>query len=111
MRLDQKGKFITLDWDNISIVEARRRTNFILDNYANVRKLVLSLSPTKGYHVRLYCYSDTLILPMRKALKDDGRRIIHDIFNRSDNIHDILWIRKTDSRGTWEEKELLTVTR
>lgn len=106
MNTDFKGKYFTLDWDNISIDEAKRRCDFILKNYTNIQKLVLSLSPTKGFHVRCYCYGNTVIAKMRRELKDDGRRLVHDLLNRPDNIHDILWSRKTISGIVWEEKEL-----
>lgn len=111
MKLDHKAKYFTLDWDNISIDEARKRTNFILDNYCNVKKLVLSLSPTKGFHVRITLWSNSNILSLRNSFKDDGRRVINDIFNRDDNIHDILWTRKTLNGIRFEEKHLTTYYR
>jgi hypothetical protein len=109
MSPDYKAKYLTLDWDNISIDEAYARVKYICSNYANVRKLVLSLSPTKGFHVRISLYSNTNVALMRRALKDDGNRLIHDILNRPDNIHDILWSGKTVSGIRWEEKELITL--
>lgn len=108
MNTSYMAKYFTLDWDNISIDEAKRRCDFILKNYTNVQELVLSLSPTKGFHVRCYCYGLTCVAKMRNELKDDGRRLVHDILNRPDNIHDVLWSRKTVCGIPWEEKELMT---
>ena len=109
MNPDQLGKYITLDWDNISIDTAYQRVNYICDNYTNVKKLVLSLSPTKGFHVRLYCFGDTNIARMRKELKDDGRRLVHDILNRTGDVHDTLWSRKTVYGITYQEEHLKTI--
>ena len=111
MRLSQKAKSLTLDWDNISIDEAYKRVDYILENHCNVRKLMLSLSPHKGFHVRVSLFGFATILPLRNEWKDDGRRVVNDILNRPDHVHDILWLRKTDSRGTWEEKHLKTWNR
>ena len=109
MNVDTRGRYLTLDWDNISIDEAYRRVRYICKNYANVSQLVLSLSPTKGFHVRLSMHSDTNIAAMRRELKDDGNRLVHDLLNRPNHIHDILWSRKTVSGIVWEEKELITI--
>ena len=106
-----KAKYFTLDWDNISIDEARKRIDYIMENYANVAKLSLSLSPTKGFHVRIWTHGITNICMMRKELKDDGRRLVNDILNRPDNIHDVLWTRKTVSGIVWEAKEILVIDR
>ncbi len=108
MKLDHLSKSLTLDWDNISIDEAFKRCLYILKNHCNVRKLMLSLSPHKGFHVRVFLFGYACILPLRRIWKDDGRRLVNDILNRPDHIHDILWTRKTDSRGVWEEKHLKT---
>lgn len=106
MNIELKAKHFTLDWDNISIEEAYRRCQYILDNYANVRELLLSLSPTKGFHVRVHLYGASYVARMRNEMKDDGNRLIHDILNRPDNIHDVLWSRKTIQGIPWEERHL-----
>ena len=111
MSPDFKSKYITLDWDNISIDEANKRMQYILDNYANVKQFVLSLSPTKGFHCRITLYSASNVARLRKEWKDDGRRLVNDLLNRPDRIHDILWSRKTLYGITWEEKELTTYVR
>ena len=106
-----RAKYFTLDWDNISLDEAHRRVSFILDNYANVHKIVLLLSPIKGFHVKCYCYSDTNVADIRNELKDDGNRLIHDLMNRPEHIHDILWTKKVINHIEWTSEKLLTVTR
>jgi len=109
--LNHKAKYFTLDWDNISIDEAHSRLNFIFENYSNIKKIVLYMSPTKGFHCRVWCYGTTNIAMMRNELKDDGRRLVNDILNRPDNIHDILWTRKALSGIIWESKEVLVIAR
>lgn len=111
LNVNTRGKYLTLDWDDITYAEAERRIDYIFDNYSNVRKLVLSQSPLSGYHVRLYLYGDTNIALMRRAFKDDGRRLVHDLLNRPYYIHDILWSRKTVQGIPWESIELKTRTR
>lgn len=109
MNPNLKAKYFTLDWDNISIDEAYRRVDYIKKNLKSLRMLKLSLSGTKGFHVRVYCNGLIHVANMRKIFKDDGRRLVNDIFNRSDGIHDILWSRKTVDSITWEEKHLITI--
>ena len=90
------AKTFTLDWDNISLDEVFKRLRAIRSNYTNVRELVYRVSPNKsGYHIlgKLWGYSN--IPRLRFELGDDPRRLLHDIFNRPDNIHDVLWNRKT----------------
>ena len=111
MNPDYKAKYLTLDWDNISIDEAHKRCDNILEMFSNIRRLVLSLSPTKGFHVRVYCYSNTNVAMMRRTLKDDGRRLVHDLLNRPGDIHDILWDRKIVSGITWEAQKIKTYDR
>jgi hypothetical protein len=103
------SKFITLDWDDISIEEAKRRVRYICDNYTDIQKLVLSLSPLSGFHVRLTFIYPHLVAKLRRELKDDGNRLVNDILNRPDNVHDILWRRKNYAGTKWEEKELINV--
>ena len=105
------SKYLTLDWDNIGIEEAFKRVGYILANHTNVRKLVLSFSGFKGFHVRVYLYGNSNIVLLRKAWKDDGNRLINDILNRDDNTHDILWTRKVVDGIESKEEEILTITR
>jgi len=109
MNVDTRGKYLTLDWDNISIDEAFKRVGRICVNYTNVRKLVLSRSPIKGFHVRVYLHGDTNIAMMRRELEDDGVRLANDISNRPDYLHDILWSAKTVNGVRFKAKELITV--
>jgi len=106
MNLRTSSKFITLDWDNISIHEANRRIQYIYDNYTDIQKLVCCFSPLKGFHVRITFKYPHLVVKIRKELKDDGNRLINDILNRPDYIHDILWNRKSYANQVWYEEPL-----
>lgn len=108
MKPDFKSKYLTLDWDDIDIDEAYDRCNYIFNNYANVQKLVLSQSPLSGFHCRISLYGASCVADLRREWKDDGLRLVHDLLNRPDHIHDILWSRKTVQGLVWESKELDT---
>lgn len=100
------SKYITLDWDDISINEAKRRIDWIRKEYISIQKLVLSQSPLSGFHVRISFYNAVLIAKMRRNLKDDGNRLVNDLLNRPNHIHDILWVRKNYQGWAWEEKKI-----
>lgn len=101
------SKYITLDWDDISINEARSRIEWIRSNYINIQKLVLSLSPLSGFHVRISFYHPVLVAKVRRSLKDDGNRLVNDLLNRPNHIHDILWVRKNYQGLAWKEQDLV----
>jgi len=106
MKIDKKSKFITLDWDNINLHQAMSQYNAILDS-PNVKKVKLSKSSTKGYHCSVEFYFPVIIALSRFNLGDDPRRILHDLFNRPDHIHDILWTRKIIGGIVHESKKLV----
>ena len=108
MNQTDSSRFITLDWDNISLAEAQKRCQWILDNYSDISKLMLSLSPTKGFHVRLHFDYPHLIARVRRSLKDDGNRLLHDLLNRPDYVHDILWNRKVINGVYWYSEQIQT---
>jgi len=109
MNLEFKAKTYTLDWDDIDKDVLYRRLHEIRKNHINTRKLVFRQSPTKsGYHIRGYLHGNASIPRLRFQFQDDPRRLLHDLFNRPDNIHDVLWDRKTIQgkvfkAGQWEE--------
>ncbi len=85
---------ITLDWDNINLHEAFSRFRKILDS-PNTKKAKLLRSATKGFHCRVEFFFPVRIAKCRFELNDDPRRLLHDLFNRDNRIHDILWSRKS----------------
>ena len=107
MNPDYVDNCFTLDWDDISRDECRRRIDFIRFHYSStIRKIQVSLSPLSGYHIRIQTSHLVQVALWRRALKDDGNRLVHDLLNRSSSIHDILWCKKVTSTGTWREVEL-----
>lgn len=109
MNVDTQGKYLTLDWDNISKDVAINRVQEICDSDPNLEKLQLSRSPTKGFHCRIYFFRPVNIVEMRHKLNDDPRRLLNDILNRPAHIHDILWSRKTIHTIPYEEEHLITI--
>lgn len=109
MKTDLIGKTYTLDWDNIDKDVLYRRLHEIHQNHTNTRKLVFRQSPSKsGYHIRGYLHGNACIPRLRFELQDDARRLCHDIFNRPDYVHDVLWDRKIVQgkvlkAGDWHE--------
>ena len=94
MKIDYTSNYVTLDWDKISLQEALVR--FInINESPNTRRATLSLSPRKGFHVRVWLHHPVIVAKYRFNFGDDPRRLLHDLFNRPDHIHDILWARKT----------------
>ena len=106
MRIDYNSKTFTLDWDDITIGELRRRLAFMEKTLSSLRRYTVSLSPMSGYHIRVECHGPVCVATMRDVYKDDGRRLVNDILNRPDYIHDILWSRKTNHGVSWESKGL-----
>ena len=77
------SKFLTLDWDNISIAEAKRRFMrfVILEEPIDSR---LCLSPLKGFHVSAEFATTKDNWKLRDVWKDDGNRLVHEIMGESD---------------------------
>ena len=109
MNPDLMTKYITLDWDNISIDEAKRRVYFILMEHPDLQELVLSLSATKGFHCRVTFNYHVHNASLRRRYKDDGRRLVNDIINRDNNAHNILWHRKVVQGQVWTAKQLIVI--
>ena len=103
------AKTYTLDWDNITLDECLYRLHFIRKNHSNTKKLEYRLSPSKtGFHVRARLHGNACIPRLRMEFWDDPRRLLHDIFNRPDNIHDVLWDRKRIKGKIYEAGEWIT---
>lgn len=111
MNENQSDTYITLDWDNISIDESVRRIRYILDNYSTLKRLELHFSPTKGFHCVLWFKFPVLVAKIRRALKDDGTRLVNDLLNRPSYVYNILWSRKHVQNTVWESKEILILVK
>jgi len=111
VNINEISRFITLDWDNIKIGEAEARTKSLYENHPNIKRIRLHESPTKGYHCRIEFRYPVRIASARLALGDDCRRLCHDILNRPENIHDILWSYKVIKGTKFCTKELLDYSR
>lgn len=108
MNLKTTSRKITLDWDNIKLDEAVHRYNEIIDS-PNCQGAILSRSPTKGFHCRVWFFHPVRIARCRFNLNDDPRRLLHDLFNRSDNVHDILWDRKSIGGIIYKAQQILEI--
>ncbi len=76
---------VRLDWDKISYHVAVRRIIKIKKNKA-VAAIELLESPSgNGYHVLIdmgFSLDPTFIWRLRRAWKDDGNRLVKDVFNK-----------------------------
>lgn len=101
LEINEKSKFITLDWDDISYDEFCQRIRFIKTN-PDVSRVRAQMSPCSGYHVWIEFYEPVYIAELRAYYNDDGNRLVNDLLNRSGCVHDVLWTRKTMDGITWE---------
>ena len=76
---------VRLDWDKISYHVAVRRIIKIKKN-KSVKSIELRESPSgNGYHVLIdmgYSLNPTFIWRLRRAWKDDGNRLVKDVFQK-----------------------------
>ena len=106
MNLEYRDRYLTLDWDDIDRDACIHRMQAILEDYSNVKELLFRQSPSKsGWHIRVILHANTNVPLMRFKLQDDPRRLLHDIFNRADYVHDVLWDRKTIQGKTFNASE------
>ena len=106
MKPDFKSNYLTLDWDRITLDEALLRCAYIWARWNfMLSRLKLSMSPCNGYHVRIWTNNKVNVAKWRRIFRDDGRRLIHDLMDNPDHIHDILWNEKqvTPSLSFYEE--------
>jgi hypothetical protein len=72
------SKCVTLDWDNVSINEAKDRFKRFCETLKPV-KASLSLSPLKGYHVRAQFEEEVDNWNIRQIWRDDPYRLLYEI--------------------------------
>lgn len=112
MNINDTSRYITLDWDNCTIKEAEARAKALWDNHPNIERLRLHQSASgNGCHLRIKFRYPVRIASARLALGDDCRRLCHDLLNRPDHIHDILWSAKIIKGTKFATKELLDYAR
>jgi len=95
MKLDYKNTRYTLDYDCCTYKQLLSRIFYILLDRTTKRLRYRRSARKKGYHVEVQTIQPVLVLRKRKKFRDDPKRLIHDIMNRPDHIHDVLWTRKT----------------
>jgi hypothetical protein len=104
LNLKTKTKEITLDWDDISGKELKRRigrlTWFISMELQNKISMILfRRSPSgRGFHIRIKLLKPEPEALTRFIMGDDARRILLDIF-RPNNINNITWDVKKGRKG------------
>ncbi len=99
---------IRLDWDAITLGEARRRAQLILLD-SRVSGLRVCLSPTDGFHVyveTLYQLNPMAIIRLRNEWKDDGNRLVKDLLEMGMTHRDVLFKYKYKNGLKWSEREL-----
>ena len=94
MKPNQTAKYFTLDWDKITIEQAEYRVKHMWMTNKLIKRLKFSMSPFNGFHVRCWTHKEIIIADLRRKYLDDGRRLIHDLIDNPDHIHDILWNEK-----------------
>ena len=94
MNPELQDNYFTLDWDRITIEKAYERLRFMWQSNKMIMRLKLSMSPCNGYHVRGWTFKNIKVAEIRNLYLDDGRRLVHDIMDNPEHIHDILWNEK-----------------
>jgi hypothetical protein len=91
MFIKKRSKTVTLDWDNISIVEAEDRFRQFCKIFKPI-KASLSLSPLKGYHVRAQFEQEIDNWKIRQSWKDDPDRLMYEILRIGYDVdHEFFW--------------------
>ena len=106
-------KMIRLDWDNITLIEAKRRIELI-KQYSLVQEIELRLSATKGFHVYIISYailSAGHILRLRRMWLDDGNRLVKDVMNIDASYRDVMFRFKEINGVRWYEHPLIKYIR
>ena len=104
--MDQR--MIRLDWDDITLEEARKRVQQILKDLL-VLELKLCLSPTSGFHVyveTLYELPTSAVIRLRNEWKDDGTRLVKDILSWGTPYRDVMFNYKVKGGIKWYEEPL-----
>jgi hypothetical protein len=74
----KRSKAVTLDWDNISIVEARERFHKFVTSTRPIHAS-LWLSACKGFHVKAEYDREVDNWKIRQSWKDDPNRLLYEI--------------------------------
>ena len=101
---------ITLDWDNIAWSECKKRLDFISKDRNDIEEIKIFNSPLcDGYHIYIY-FKDYIkwnnILLLRRRYKDDGNRIVIDIFKDKKEIMMRMFRYKIRNGYKYKEIEL-----
>lgn len=94
MNPELQDNYFTLDWDRITIEQAVYRIKDMWMRNKMIMRLKLSMSPLNGFHVRAWTFKDINVANYRRKYLDDGRRLVHDLIDNPDNVHDVLWNEK-----------------
>jgi hypothetical protein len=87
----KRSKAVTLDWDNISIVEARDRFHKFVTSTRPIHAS-LWLSACKGFHVRAEYEEDVDNWRLRRVWRDDPHRLVYEILRIGHDVdHEFLW--------------------
>ena len=108
---------VRLDWDKIAYTTALKRIEVIKKNSA-VMDIELRESPSgNGYHTIIgmgFSLNPTFIWRLRRAWKDDGFRLVKDVFSRKP-YRDVLFqskrIRKNGVSMILEETKMFKWSR
>ena|SRR3990167_5779784 len=96
---------ITLDWDNINYEEAARRVCKILA-FSSVQSLEIRTSPSLGgFHIYIETHpiNEAMQISLRQRWKDDGRRILGDLFAPKAVYRNVMFVYKSSPLGTLGE--------
>jgi hypothetical protein len=87
----KRSKVVTLDWDGISIVEAKNRFKLFCETLRPV-KASLYMSALKGFHVRAQFKEEVDNWRIRQSWKDDSNRLMYEILRIGHDVnHEFLW--------------------
>jgi hypothetical protein len=89
--ITKRSKVVTLDWDNVSIVEARERFHKFVTSTSPIHAS-LWLSACKGFHVRAEYDREVDNWRLRRIWRDDPHRLVYEILRIGHDVdHEFLW--------------------
>lgn len=101
-----------LDWDHISWNECKKRISQIKENNL-IKSIEVRLSPISGFHIYLKLYHNLHIehiWRLRRAWKDDGNRLVRDVFSTLSH-RNVMFRYKKIGGQTWYEVPIYIYTR
>lgn len=113
---DESYSIIMLDWDRITINEAKRRISLI-KNTQWAKSVEIKMSPLNGYHVYVYLFhpvDEQTSYKLRRWWKDDGRRLMIDVFwkaNSGKDTANVMFTQKFKYKMIWSEVPLFLYQR